>query len=162
MTALGVGLGVIAISTRPVNTFVTIVLAVIGLVLVLFGGALFPSRTLGALVSGALGFAALLYGLFVPGLGTTSVLLWMGVGVLLVFFGVARVTTRLIPRLAVLMSPIARWTVFLLSVLFWPFFTLPYWLLRYGAWGPGKRRPARPRVPRRRARSIRSCSRSCS
>ncbi len=72
-----------------------------------------------------------------PGLGTTSVLLWMGVGVLLVFFGVARVTTRLIPRLSVLMSPIARWTVFLLSVLFWPFFTLPYWLLRYGAWGPG-------------------------
>ena len=85
----------------------------------------------------ALGFAALLYGLFVPGLGTTSVLLWMGVGVLLVFFGVARVSTRLIPRLAVIMSPIARWAVFLLSVLFWPFFTLPYWLLRYGAWGPG-------------------------
>jgi putative ABC transport system permease protein len=22
-------------------------------------------------------------------------------------------------------------------VLFWPFFTLPYWLLRFGAWGPG-------------------------
>ena len=35
------------------------------------------------------------------------------------------------------MSPIARWAVFLLAVLFWPFFTLPYWLLRYGAWGPG-------------------------
>jgi putative ABC transport system permease protein len=137
VTALGVGLGVLAIGTRPVNTFVTIVVAVLGLVLTLFGGALFPSRTLGALVSGALGFAALLYGLFVPGLGTTSVLLWIGLGVLLVFFGVARVTTRLIPRLSVLMSPIARWTVFLLSVLFWPFFTLPYWLLRHGAWGPG-------------------------
>jgi ABC-type lipoprotein release transport system permease subunit len=88
-------------------------------------------------VSGALGFAALLYGLFVPGLGTTSVLLWMGVGVLLVFFGVARVTTRLIPRLSSLMSPVARWAVFLLAVVFWPLFTLPYWLLRYGAWGPG-------------------------
>ena len=137
VTAAGALLGVVAISTRPVNTFLTILLAVLGLILVLFGGALFPSRTLGALVSGALGFAALLYGLFVPGLGTTSVLLWMGVGVLLVFFGVARVTTRLIPRLSVVMSPIARWTVFLLSVLFWPFFTLPYWLLRYGAWGPG-------------------------
>jgi ABC-type antimicrobial peptide transport system permease subunit len=137
VTGVGVGLGVLAISTRPVNTFVTIVLAVLGLILVLFGGALFPSRTVGALVAGGLGFAALLYGLFVPGLGTTSVLLWMGVGVLLVFFGVARVSTRLIPRLAVVMSPIARWTVFLLSVLFWPFFTLPYWLLRYGAWGPG-------------------------
>ena len=61
----------------------------------------------------------------------------MGIGVLLVFFGVARVSTRLIPRLSVLVSPIARWAVFLLAVVFWPFFTLPYWLLRYGAWGPG-------------------------
>jgi putative ABC transport system permease protein len=137
VTAAGVILGVLVISTRPVSTLVTILLAVLGLILVLFGGALFPSRTIGALVTGGLGFAALFYGLFVPGLGTTSVLLWMGVGVLLVFFGVARVTTRLIPRLSVVMSPIARWTVFLLSVLFWPFFTLPYWLLRYGAWGPG-------------------------
>ncbi|HEU4971109.1 MAG TPA: FtsX-like permease family protein [Gaiellaceae bacterium] len=137
VTAAGVILGVAVISTKPVNTFVTVLLAVIGLILVLFGGSLFPSRTVGALVAGALGFAALLYGLFVPGLGTTAVLLWMGIGVLLVFFGVARVSTRLIPRLSVLMSPIARWAVFLLSVIVWPFFTLPYWLLRHGAWGPG-------------------------
>ncbi len=137
VTLVGVALGAFAISVRPVNTLITVLLAVLALVLTLFGGALFPSRTLGALVSGALGFGALLYGLFVPGLGTTSVLLWMGVGVLLVFFGVARVTTRLIPRLSAIMSPIARWTVFLLAVVFWPFFTLPYWLLRSGAWGPG-------------------------
>ena len=142
VTAAGVVVGVLGISATPVNTLVTILLSVLGLLLILFGGALFPSRTIGALVSGALGFAALLYGLFVPGLGTTSVLLWMGVGVLLVFFGVARVTTRLIPRLSSLMSPVARWAVFLLAVIFWPFFTLPYWLLRYGAWGPGP-------VPRR-------------
>ena len=102
--------------TTPGNTLVSVLLAALGLILILFGCALFPSRTVGALVSIALGFAALLYGLFVPGLGTTGVLLWMGVGVLLVFFGVARVSTRLIPRLAVLMSPIARWAVFLLSV----------------------------------------------
>jgi ABC-type antimicrobial peptide transport system permease subunit len=89
-------------------------------------------------VSCALGFAALVYGLFAPDLGTTSVLLWMGVGVLLVFFGVARVTTRLIPSLAAFMSPIARWSVAVLLAIFWPFFTLPYWLLRYGAWGPGR------------------------
>ena len=137
VTAVGVVVGVLGISATPVNTLVTILLSVLGLLLVLFGGALFPSRTIGALVSGALGFAALLYGLFVPGLGTTSVLLWMGVGVLLVFFGVARVTTRLIPRLSSLVSPVSRWAVFLLAVIFWPFFTLPYWLLRYGAWGPG-------------------------
>jgi putative ABC transport system permease protein len=137
MTAVGAIVGATAITTTPGNTLVSILLAVLGLLLTLFGCALFPSRAVGALVSIALGFAALLYGLFVPGLGTTGVLLWMGVGVLLVFFGVARVSTRLIPRLAVVMSPIARWAVFLLSVLFWPFFTLPYWLLRRGAWGPG-------------------------
>jgi putative ABC transport system permease protein len=144
VTAIGTVVGVAAITTTPVNALVSSLLAVLGLILILFGCALFPSRTIGALVSMALGFAALLYGLFVPGLGTTSVLLWMGVGVLLVFFGVARVSTRLIPRLAVIMSPVARWAVFLLSVVFWPFFTLPYWLLRYGAWGPG---PVWKRVP---------------
>ena len=137
MTAVGAVVGVTAITTTPGNTLVSVLLAVLGLILTLFGCALFPSRTVGALVSMGLGFGALLYGLFVPGLGTTGVLLWMGVGVLLVFFGVARVSTRLIPQLAVLMSPIARWAVFLLSVVFWPFFTLPYWLLRHGAWGPG-------------------------
>jgi putative ABC transport system permease protein len=136
-TAVGAAVGVVAITTTPGNSLVSSLLAVLGLILTLFGCALFPSRSLGALVSMALGFAALLYGLFVPGLGTTSVLLWMGVGVLLVFFGVARVSTRLIPRLSALMSPVARWAVFLLSVIFWPFFTLPYWLLRWGAWGPG-------------------------
>ena len=137
VTGVGAIVGVFAIATTPGNGFVSALLAVLGLILTLFGCALFPSRTLGALVSCGLGFAALVYGLFVPGLGTTSVLLWMGVGVLLVFFGVARVTTRLIPRLAAFMSPIARWSIFALLLLFWPFFTLPYWLLRYGAWGPG-------------------------
>ncbi|HEU0248825.1 MAG TPA: FtsX-like permease family protein [Gaiellaceae bacterium] len=138
LTAFGVVVGALAITTTPGNTLVSILVSVLGLLMVLFGCALFPSRTLGAVVSCGLGFAALLYGLFVPGLGTTSVLLWMGVGVLLVFFGVARVTTRLIPSLASAMSPIARWSVFVLSVLVWPFFTLPYWLLRRGAWGPGR------------------------
>jgi putative ABC transport system permease protein len=137
VTGIGVVVGVLAIATTPGNTLVSALLAVLGLILTLFGCALFPSRTLGAVVSGGLGFAALVYGLFVPGLGTTSVLLWMGVGVLLVFFGVARVTTKLIPTLSAVMSPVARWSVFLLLVVFWPLFTLPYWLLRYGAWGPG-------------------------
>ena len=136
-TGVGVIVGLLAITATPGNTLVSSLLAVLGLILTLLGCALFPSRTLGAIVACALGFGALVYGLFVPGLGTTSVLLWMGVGVLLVFFGVARVTTRLIPSLSAFMSPIARWSVFGLLVLFWPFFTLPYWLLRYGSWGPG-------------------------
>ncbi len=136
-TLVGAAVAVSALATTPGNTLVSVLLAVLGLLLTLFGCALFPSRSIGALVSMALGFGALLYGLFVPGLGTTAVLLWMGVGVLLVFFGVARVSTRLIPRLAAIMSPIARWAVFLFSAILWPFFTLPYWLLRHGAWGPG-------------------------
>ncbi len=143
LTAVGAVVAVVAISTTPGNTLVSVLLAVFGLVLTLFGCALFPARSLGAVVSCGLGFGALVYGLFVPGLGTTSVLLWMGIGVLLVFFGVARVTTRLIPSLSAVMSPIARWSVFLLLALFWPLWTLPYWLLRYGAWGPG---PAGRRV----------------
>jgi ABC-type antimicrobial peptide transport system permease subunit len=137
LTAVGAAISILTISTTPGNTFVSILLAVVGLIVLLLGCSLFPSRTLGALVAGGLGFAALLYGLFAPDLDTTSLLLWIGVGVLLAFFGVARVTTRLIPGLASVASPVARWSVFLLSVLVWPFFTLPYWLLRRGAWGPG-------------------------
>jgi putative ABC transport system permease protein len=138
VTTVGVVVGAVTVTTTPVSTLVSILLASIGLVLTLFGCALFPSRSLGAIVSAGIGFVALVYGLFAPHLGTTRVLLWLGVGVLLVFFGVARVTTRLIPTLSALMSPIARWSLFVLLVLFWPFWTLPYWLLRYGAWGPGR------------------------
>ena len=137
VTGLGIAATVVAVSVTPGNTLVSVLIAAFGLILTLFGCALFPSRSLGALVSCGLGFAALVYGLFAPDLGTKSILLWMGVGVLLLFFGVARVTTRLIPSLAAFMSPIARWSVFVVLVIFWPFFTLPYWLLRYGAWGPG-------------------------
>jgi putative ABC transport system permease protein len=137
LVGVGTFAGIAAIGTTPGGTIPSVVLALVALAVVLFGCALFPARSLGAVVSGALGFAALVYGLFAPDLGTTRVLLWIGVGVLLVFFGVARVTTRLIPSLAVSVSPVARWTVVLLSVLVWPFFTLPYWLLRRGAWGPG-------------------------
>ena len=46
-------------------------------------------RTPGSLGLIALGFAALAYGLFGSGLGTTQILLWMGVGALLIFIGVA-------------------------------------------------------------------------
>jgi hypothetical protein len=137
VTAVGaVGLAA-AISTKPATTLVTIVLAVVFLVATLFGLALFPSRTVGALVAFGLGFAALVFGLFGSGLGTARVLLWIGVGVLLVFFGFARVATPLVPGLSTFMSPIARWSVFALNVLVWPFWTFPYWCLRYGVWGPG-------------------------
>ncbi|MGZ8687121.1 MAG: ABC transporter permease [Gaiellaceae bacterium] len=57
-------------------------------------------RTLGSTVLTAAGFAALLWGLFGPGLSTTALLLWMGVGALLIFFGVALLSVRVVRPLA--------------------------------------------------------------
>jgi putative ABC transport system permease protein len=47
-----------------------------------------------------LGLASLLWGLFAPGLGTTGVLVFMLGGALLVFFGIALLSVRLVPPLA--------------------------------------------------------------
>ncbi|MDW8337757.1 MAG: FtsX-like permease family protein [Thermoleophilia bacterium] len=138
LVVLGAGSAVAVVWFAPGGTILSVALAVVALALVLLGCSLFPSRSVGAIVSGALGLAALLYGLFAPELGTTKVLLWIGIGVLLAFFAAARVTTPLIPGLAAGASPVARWSVLALSVLAWPLFTLPFWLLRRGAWGPGK------------------------
>ncbi len=66
-------------------------------------------RTAGSLVTIALGFAALAYGLFGSGLGTTQILLWMGLGALLIFIGVALFATKLVrPLAAALGAPAAR------------------------------------------------------
>ena len=60
-------------------------------------------------------------------------LLSLGVGALLVFFGVALFSSRIARPLAAFVSPIGKWVVVVLAVLVWPFWTLPFWLLRYGA-----------------------------
>ena len=57
-------------------------------------------RTVGSLGLTALGFAALAFGLFGSDLGTTEVLLWMGIGALLIFIGVALFSARLVRPLA--------------------------------------------------------------
>jgi putative ABC transport system permease protein len=108
------------------------------------GAALPPSRfaryrTLTAALLTTLGFAALLVGLFVPGLGTKGVLLFMGVGALLIFFGVAMLSVRFIPTLVGAVAPPARW---LLTAMWLGFlFLFPigwvyqiYHRVRYGAW----------------------------
>jgi putative ABC transport system permease protein len=95
-------------------------------------------RTPGSVTLTAVGFAALGYGLFASGLGTTQLLIWMGVGALLIFLGVALFSARVARPLAAAMSPVGTWAVVLLSVLFWPLFALPFWLLRLAAWGPGR------------------------
>jgi putative ABC transport system permease protein len=57
-------------------------------------------RTVFSFVLTALGFAALSYGLFGPGLSTTEVLVWMGLGAVLIFFGVALLSVRLVRPMA--------------------------------------------------------------
>ena len=94
-------------------------------------------RTLGSVLLTAAGFAALLWSLFGPDLSTTAVLLWMGAGALLIFFGVALLSARIARPLARAVSPVGTWTVTVLSVLVWPLWTLPFWLLRLGAFGRG-------------------------
>ena len=61
-------------------------------------------RWIGALATIALGFASLLYGLFGEGLDTTGILLWMGLGALLIFLGVALFSSRLVRPLAVVLG----------------------------------------------------------
>jgi putative ABC transport system permease protein len=63
-------------------------------------GRLARFRTPGAILLAALGFAGILYGLFRDGLGTTEVLLAMGLGAVLVFLGVSLFASRLVPALA--------------------------------------------------------------
>ncbi len=57
-------------------------------------------RSVGALLMAAAGFGALAYGLFADGLDTTEILIWMGLGTLLVFLGVALFSSRLVRPLA--------------------------------------------------------------
>jgi putative ABC transport system permease protein len=66
-------------------------------------------RPLAALVLTAFGFAALVYGLFGPGLGTTGILASMGIGALLIFVGVSLLSAKLVRPLATVLGwPIAR------------------------------------------------------
>ena len=66
-------------------------------------------RGIGVVLMMGAGFAALAYGLFGSGLGTTEVLLYMGLGALLVFLGTALFGSRLVRPLAHLLGwPAAR------------------------------------------------------
>jgi putative ABC transport system permease protein len=89
------------------------------------GAVLPPSRfhsyrTAGSLALTALGFAALLAGLFVHGLGTKLILLLIGAGAVLIFVGIALVAARVIKPMAAFVSPIGTVAVAVLSILVWP------------------------------------------
>jgi ABC-type antimicrobial peptide transport system permease subunit len=75
--------------------------------------------------------------MFADELGTADRLLSIAAGVLLLFLSVAMLSSHVVGPLAALGSPIGRWAAFVFTVLVWPFWLLPYWLQRYGAWGPG-------------------------
>jgi ABC-type antimicrobial peptide transport system permease subunit len=83
----------------------------------------------------ALGFALIVTGLFAH--GTSTVLILLIVGTLLVFVGVAMLSSPFVPSLAGILGAPARWILAGFTALVWPFFLLPYWLLREGAWGRG-------------------------
>jgi putative ABC transport system permease protein len=95
------------------------------------------SRTVMVLAIIFAGFAFLVAALFLPDLETRVVLSLIGVGAVLVFIGVALFSARIVRPLASAVDPIGTWAVFLLTLLVWPFFTLPFWLLRVAAFGPG-------------------------
>ena len=81
---------------------------------------------------------ALAYGTLVDDIATGDRFLLLGVGVLALFIGVAMLSSRLVRPLAVGVSPIGHWLTVVVMILMWPLWTLPYWLLRHGAFGPGR------------------------
>jgi putative ABC transport system permease protein len=79
-----------------------------------------------------LAIALLSYSLFKDDMGTAQRLISMAVGVLALFVGVAMVSSRTVPPLAVGTSPIGKWATVVFSTIFYPI-TLSYWLLRSAA-----------------------------
>ena len=97
------------------------------------------ARTTPYIASLVVGLAvlALAYGTLVDDVATGDRFALLGLGVLALFIGVAMLSSRLVRPLAVGVSPIGQWLTVVVMILIWPFWTLPYWLLRYGAFGPG-------------------------
>lgn len=80
---------------------------------------------------------ALGYGTLANDIGTGDRFALLGVGVLALFVGVAMLSSRLVRPLAVGVSPVGHWLTVVVMILLWPLWTLPYWLLRHGAFGRG-------------------------
>ncbi|MFF0341806.1 ABC transporter permease [Kribbella sp. NPDC004875] len=93
-------------------------------------GRLHPFRPLGAALLAAAGIALVVVGLFANGLKTRTLLTLLGVGVLLLFIGIAAFSSRLVRPLAALADPVARWSVVVLTALIWPIILVPFWAIR--------------------------------
>lgn len=99
------------------------------------GAALPPGRfhkyrSAGAVVVAVVGIATILVGLFVDGLATKTLLILLGLGVLLLFVGIASFSARLVRPMAAVSDPVARWSVVVLTAIAWPFVLFPLWLIR--------------------------------
>ncbi|WP_410793341.1 ABC transporter permease [Kribbella sp. C-35] len=99
------------------------------------GAALPPGRfhkyrSAGAVVVAVVGIGTILVGLFVDGLATRTLLILLGLGVLLLFVGIASFSARLVRPMAAVSDPVARWSVVVLTAIAWPFILFPLWLIR--------------------------------
>ena len=100
-------------------------------------GRLAPFVPYIALVVIAVAVAALGYAMFVDDIDTLPRLLLIAVGVLTLFVGVAMISPKAVPPLASVLSPIAKWLMVLLSIVFYPL-SLAAWLLSYGLLARGR------------------------
>jgi ABC-type antimicrobial peptide transport system permease subunit len=86
---------------------------------------------------------ALFSGLFGGSVSVSQRLITLGVGCLLLFLGVALVSSYVVRPLARVASPIAAVVGTLVLALIWIPITLPYWLLRYAVFTRGSGKAAR-------------------
>ncbi|MGH2921353.1 MAG: FtsX-like permease family protein, partial [Gaiellaceae bacterium] len=89
-----------------------------------------------ALLITALAVLLLSYGMFVDDVETAPRLISMAVGCLLLFVGVALVSSRAVPVIAKLVRPLAKWVMLVLSFFVYPT-RLGTWLTRRSLFRPG-------------------------
>jgi putative ABC transport system permease protein len=98
-------------------------------------GRLAPFVSYIALAVVALAVALLGYGMFVNDVDTLLRLLALGLGCLLLFIGVALVSPKLVPRLARIVRPVAKWVMLGVGALVYPT-RLGAWLVRRSFYRP--------------------------
>ncbi len=115
---------------------------IVGCVLIALGLLMSQRRNLSVrfvfaaiLISGAI--MLLLSGLFGGSVGVAQRLASLGIGCLLLFLGVALISSYVVRPLARIASPVGVFVATLVSLVLWLPITLPYWLLRYAAFTTG-------------------------
>jgi putative ABC transport system permease protein len=94
-------------------------------------GRLAPFAPHIALVTVAIAIALLAYSLFVNDIPTFRRLLAMAIGVLALFTGVAMFSSRVVPPLAAVLTPVVKWLMVVLTIVLYPI-SLGAWLISWG------------------------------